>query len=472
MGFIKKKFLVLTSLALVVGTFAVGGIKNTSEVEAAGSTITQTFKFGDHSDFSNWSSSYTAHTLEDDYLTVDFESANKQSNIITNMPVTKCKPVTFTLKEELRTSYYIQSFTINCKQWATKTQTISLQYTTDGTTYLDTGVESDNFSASYTYDLNNMIGGKINFSNSDNQIGIESITYTLIDLTSLDLTINESFANSETMMNLGFNYNLSGAPEMWTKINEVGELLVGDKIVITNIGGTKVLGGQNSNNRAAIDISLDGENYYTIIPDDAVILEVRDGIGIGTISLFDETNNGYLYASSSRKNYLKTQNTLDSNGSWVLNKDTDGFYFQARGTNSRNLLKYNSQSTLFSCYSSGQENINIYKLSGGATYNNFNSLTMKFKNEFNFSEYTDELANVTSGLIVTTDTDFTNTWNTTNSIEGLKALEGYKVFENTTLKDSFLVGINVSDEQLSEMKNTELYAVSYVSTENDACAEA
>ena len=43
MGFIKKKFLVLTSLALVVGTFAVGGIKNTSEVEAAESTYEHIF---------------------------------------------------------------------------------------------------------------------------------------------------------------------------------------------------------------------------------------------------------------------------------------------------------------------------------------------------------------------------------------------------------------------------------------------
>ena len=42
----------------------------------------------------------------------------------------------------------------------------------------------------------------------------------------------------------------------------------------------------------------------------------------------------------------------------------------------------------------------------------------------------------------------------------------YKVFENKSLKDSFLVGIHVSDEQLSGMKNTELYAVSYISTDN------
>ena len=61
---------------------------------------------------------------------------------------------------------------------------------------------------------------------------------------------------------------------------------------------------------------------------------------------------------------LKTQTTLDDNGCWSITIDASGIAtIKAQGTNTRNWLRYNSASSLFACYASGQADISIYKLS-------------------------------------------------------------------------------------------------------------
>jgi hypothetical protein len=63
---------------------------------------------------------------------------------------------------------------------------------------------------------------------------------------------------------------------------------------------------------------------------------------------------------------LKTKTTLDDNGSWDITIETDGkATIKAQGNNTRNWLRKNSQSALFACYGSGQNDVVIYKLSGG-----------------------------------------------------------------------------------------------------------
>ena len=86
----------------------------------------------------------------------------------------------------------------------------------------------------------------------------------------------------------------------------------------------------------------------------------------GTFALY--TGSGYLYAASSSENYLKTKETLDNNASWKISISADGTAtITAQGTNTRNVLKYNSQNSLFSCYSSGQADVSIYKFVDGSS---------------------------------------------------------------------------------------------------------
>ena len=72
-----------------------------------------------------------------------------------------------------------------------------------------------------------------------------------------------------------------------------------------------------------------------------------------------------MYAASSTSNHLKTKTTLDNNGSWAITITPDGVAtIKAQGTYTKNWIRKNSNSELFSCYGSGQEDVSIYRLEG------------------------------------------------------------------------------------------------------------
>ena len=122
-----------------------------------------------------WSSSYANHSYTyNDGATVYFDASSKQTGTITDIPVTKTGPIRIVMDDE-----EISAVTFECRQWGSKAQTITLWYSTDsGVNYTTTGVTSSNF----TISCNNLPAGtnavQITFSESSNQIGIESATVT------------------------------------------------------------------------------------------------------------------------------------------------------------------------------------------------------------------------------------------------------------------------------------------------------
>ena len=154
--------------------------------------------------------------------------------------------------------------------------------------------------------------------------------------------------------------------DTWTLVKDASDLAVGDEVVIAASGSDYALGTtQNDNNRAAVSITKNGDNitWTTAVQ----VLTLEAGKTSSTFAL--HTENGYLYAASSSKNYLRTETTLSDNSSWSISIDSEGVAtIQAQGTNTRNLLKKNSQSAIFSCYGSGQSDVAIYKKqSSGST---------------------------------------------------------------------------------------------------------
>ena len=124
-----------------------------------------------------WSSTYEEHVATFDVATVTFAKANKQTNqAINDCPVTKGNDVTVMLNDI--NVYNITGVTVTLKQWNTKKQTASLQYSTDGTLFADTETSSDNF---YLED-NALPAGtkalKVTFSSQSNQVGIAQIVLT------------------------------------------------------------------------------------------------------------------------------------------------------------------------------------------------------------------------------------------------------------------------------------------------------
>ena len=141
----------------------------------------------------------------------------------------------------------------------------------------------------------------------------------------------------------------------WVLVTDASTLKAGDQIIIVAKDYDFALSNvQNNNNRGQTSYEKGEE------PDSSVqILTLVTGTKDNTFGLY--TGETYLYAASSSSNYLKTQSTLDDNASWEITISADGTAtIKAQGTNSRNWLRYNSTSSLFSCYSSGQKDICIY----------------------------------------------------------------------------------------------------------------
>ena len=155
--------------------------------------------------------------------------------------------------------------------------------------------------------------------------------------------------------------------DTWTLVKDVSELAAGDEVVIAASGSNYALGTtQNNNNRAAVSITKSGDNitWTTAVQ----VLTLKEGTVSGTFAFY--TGSGYLYAASSSSNHLKTQTTNNANGSWKITITSAGVAsITAQGTNTKNQLKKNSSSALFSCYSSGQSTVAIYKKQAACSYN-------------------------------------------------------------------------------------------------------
>lgn len=146
----------------------------------------------------------------------------------------------------------------------------------------------------------------------------------------------------------------------WRLVDDAKSLAAGDVIVIVAKDEDVALSTtQNSNNRGQQKITKNTNNNTVTIDNNVQQLTLGAGTVPGTFSL--STGPGYLYAASSSKNYLRTQTELDANSSWTITIADHVATIQANGDNSNNWLRYNSSNSIFSCYASGQDDVQIYK---------------------------------------------------------------------------------------------------------------
>lgn len=543
MGFYKKKFLLLTSLAMVVGTFAVSGIKNTSEVKAAEEVYS-----GDFTQQEGASGSYSANVnvkLSEQtwvasycyYGSGEFRLGHNKNTGLVPSKYIELTPQGAALEMTWDILGVTEFSITSTKTYGTVSSIILFQSLDSGDTYTEVARSDAIGTLTYTpekrVDVNSRYSIVVSGTSSprvvltDVEIKYNPVTsytvtynanegisetpsevvnvgesvalpnatregYTLLgwsesidgdlvgevgsEYTPLDdvtlyaiwrsnlVTIEEVFTETETMMNLGFSYTYS--PTIYNHITSVNDLNVGDVVLLSNYEGAYVMGPVSGNYMGSI-------NYDENILNEVAAYEIKEGSVEGSLAFYNTVENKYLNCNSEKVVSLVEE--LSNSSSWKLTDTDNGIQVQSVG--STNLyLKYNASSPRFTTYKSGQQNLSFYvNISGGKNeYNSFNSLVLKFKYDFDFSNF--DTTSVASGLIVTTNTDFVNTWASlagTNdaeeqklALELLKEEQEYKVLENTSLKDSFLAGITVLDEQLTEMKNTKLYVVGYISTDS------
>ena len=143
-----------------------------------------------------------------------------------------------------------------------------------------------------------------------------------------------------------------------TLVTDASTLKVGDEIIIAAKDNDFAMGEQKTNNRAAVAVTK-SEDKLTLTAG-VQKLTLKQGAKENTFAF--DTGSGYLYAASSSKNHLKTESELSDNSSWSVAIADGKATVIAQGANTRNVMKYNSNSKLFACYASGQQDIAIYKL--------------------------------------------------------------------------------------------------------------
>ena len=190
---------------------------------------------------------------------------------------------------------------------------------------------------------------------------------------------------------------------------------------------------QNSNNRAQASVKKSDDLLTITNPgDDVQVLTVEDGTVAGTVAF--NTGAGYLYAASSGSNHLKTQTTLDANGSWLVTFDGAVASVVAQGANTRNVMQYNATSSLFSCYgSASQKAVSIYKLQGSGTV---------LENYLKVSTNAINVASDATSATFTVSSDLQ--WNATASGAGVRVTT-----EGNTVTVSFAANTSTSEKVIT-----------------------
>ncbi len=192
-----------------------------------------------------------------------------------------------------------------------------------------------------------------------------------------DATYNKSDVVTKTYT---VSLPLTGPYELCTNAAYLTE---GTKIIFVGqdeLSGVEVYYGmskeQKSDNRGIADVVIAGDN---LTPNSTKVAVFTVGKSNGNYTFYtddsydsyDATVTGYLYATSSKKDYLGTQDTVDKNAEWTISLTSTGAAtITAQGINTHNVLQYNRTSDIFSCYESGQTSPYIYFLRSTSSVSN------------------------------------------------------------------------------------------------------
>ena len=162
-----------------------------------------------------------------------------------------------------------------------------------------------------------------------------------------------------------FSHFSAAEGDTYQLVTDASTLKVNDKIIIVATGYNYALSTtQNPNNRGQVEITKTDNNNTIAFVNDLQEITLKAGTVNGTFAF--QVGEDYLYcASTSKKNYLKTRKTNDdTKGDWTIaiNENNGVATIQSKADVKRNTLKYNSDSSCFACYSSGQNDVSIYKL--------------------------------------------------------------------------------------------------------------
>ncbi len=139
-------------------------------------------------------------------------------------------------------------------------------------------------------------------------------------------------------------------------VTDASTLAAGDEIIIAYVNTNEeaivaqALGAeQATNNRPAVEVVYNED--ATLTPNSTAQVITLEGDADGW---YFNVGDGYLYAASTTKNWLRTEAEADDNAKATISIDENGATIVFQGTNTRNTMRYNpnNDNPIFSCYAS------------------------------------------------------------------------------------------------------------------------
>ena len=151
----------------------------------------------------------------------------------------------------------------------------------------------------------------------------------------------------------------SGTPE------KASSIAVGDEVILVAESSTykKEMTGFSTTSTiygTVADYSSTPAGTYTFV--------VEAGSSTGTYAL----KHGSVYANWTSGNSLSSANTITDNSSWSISIEDGNATISNANDNSR-VIKYNSGSPRFACYTSGQSAVLLYKVGSGTSYSDYST---------------------------------------------------------------------------------------------------
>lgn len=236
--------------------------------------------------------------------------------------------------------------------------------------------------------------------------------------------------------------------KVYSLVTDLSSLTADSEVIIVAADANVAMStAQNSNNRGQASVTK-SDNTITDPGEDVQVFTLKKGSADNTLAFY--TGSGYIYAASSGSNWLRTQSDLDANASFTVELSGGVAALVAQGANTRNTIRYNSTSSVFSCYTSGQGAVSIYKLDGSG--NADKPLIVVDDNE-----YTITVADVENGTVQASATAAKKGTEITLTIS---PAEGY-LFDAITVKDADGKDVEVKDNKFTMPASNVIVSVTF-----------
>ena len=152
----------------------------------------------------------------------------------------------------------------------------------------------------------------------------------------------------------------SSFPQDYTQkyylVTSADQLVAGRTYLIVSNSKNKAMGTQGENDRSAVSVSINNSSIANLNNACELTLGIDGDYWTLYDAAFNNNEGGFLYASSSQNNQLKTNAIVDDNGKWSINIGTDGeASIVANGNNTHRILRYGSGGNYYGCFQSNTQ---------------------------------------------------------------------------------------------------------------------